>query len=461
MYVVRFALLPGPEGTLPGDAALSATDLPTDLDGRVAVTLTAPSAPTTFRVRASTTGGGSATREVTVPKTGKADLRVEADYLGGRDGPETRWFASATAGMTCADLPSNALDENLGWTEGSAKVVELLDVPADVRLAVVIRAERFAVGCTTVPAVVEGLNNHVIVPVSNAAIKLAESEVSVSLDLAMFQAAFQAAAEPSISSALDLVKGDGDDDVSALLDRMQLGSDDEPSFASARSTGGWDAALRTLFGDGADTALRGPLERWMRAGLANTSAGRFVGTLGAEGSDPEGAELTLETVAGLPPGTLGISEVNDATWYSSSPVDKVFFGSTLDIDPSLLLMGGALAPARTERDGSETIAEALGSLLSCDAVAGELVARGAGASVSYADCNQECARALCESALEALVTELEERDEPEASLAIAASADATVGPDAELVGLDGTWVGSLSHGDVETAVGGVVLAPAP
>jgi hypothetical protein len=277
----------------------------------------------------------------------------------------------------------------------------------------------------------------------------------------MFQSAFQAAAEPFISSALDLVKGDGADDVSALLDRMQVGSDDEPSFVSARSTGGWDSALRTLFGDGAGTALRGPLERWMRAGLANTSAGRFVGTLGAEGSDPEGAELTLETVAGLPPGTLGISDVNDATWYSSSPVDKVFFGSTLGIEPTLLLMGGALAPARTERDGSETIAEALGSLLSCDAVAGELVARGEGASVSYAGCDRECARALCESALEQLVTELEERDEPEASLAIAASADATVGPDAELVGLDGTWVGSLSNGGVETAVGGDVLAPAP
>jgi hypothetical protein len=459
-YVVRFALLPGPALTLPGDAALSATDLSTNLDGRVEVMLTAPSAPTTFQVRASITGGSFATRQVTVEKTGKADLRVEADYRGERDGAETRWFASATPNQTCADLPGGYLDEDLDWTEGSSKVVELLDLPADTQLAVVMRAEHFAWGCATVPAVVEGINNHILVPVSNAPIQLAESEVSVSLDLAMFQSAFQAAAEPSIQAALELVNADGDD-VSALLDRMQVESEDEASFVDARTAGGWDAALRTLLGSGAGTVLRAPLERWMRAGLANTSAGRFVGTCGAGGRPPPAPRLTLETFAGLPPGTLGISDENDATWYSSSPQDDVFFGTTLSLDPSLLIMGGALAPARTEVDGSETLAGSLASLLSCDAVAGELVARGVAASVSYAGCDRECARSECESAIEELVTELEERDEPEGSLEIAVGAAATVGPEAELVGLEGTWVGSLLNEGVETAVGGVVLAPAP
>jgi hypothetical protein len=461
VYLVRFALLPGPAGTQPGDAALSGTDLPTDDLGRVTVALTAPSAPTTFLVRASTTAGGVATREVTVEKTGRAALRVEANYLGGRDGTGTRWYASATAGKSCADLPGNPLEADLDWTPGSDKLVELLDVPADVQLAVVIRAELFAWGCATVPAVVEGMNNHVLVAVSNVPLKLVDSRVTVSLDLATFEEGFQTSAEPSIQATLDLVKAGADDDVSALLDRMQVESDDEPSFVAARSAGGWDTALRTLLGGAAGTALRGPLERWMRAGLANTAAGRFVGTLGAEGSDPEVAALTLETVAGLPPGTLGVSDENAATWYASSPNDDVFFGSTLELDPSLLLMGGALAPARTEVDGSETIAGALASLLSCDAVSTELVARGSSASALYAGCDLGCARALCESALEVLVTELEEQDEPSASLEIAAGAAATVGPEAELVGLEGTWVGSLLNDGVETAVGGAVLAPAP
>jgi hypothetical protein len=461
VYVVRFSLLPGPESTLPGDAALSATDLPTNLDGRVVVDLTPPSAPTTFQVRASTAGGSFATRVVTVAKTGKADLRVEADYPGARDGVDTRWFATAAANETCTTLPGDPLDEDLDWTEGASRVVELRDVPADVPLAVVIRAEHFAWGCATVPAVVEGLNNHGLVPVSNVPIQLGESEVSVSLDLATFQLSFQAAAEPSILASLALVPGDGDD-VGALLDRMQAESgDDEASFLDARSTGDWDAAVRTLLGSGAGTALREPLERWMRAGLANTSAGRFVGTLGARDDVPEGALLTLETVAGLPPGTLGISDENDATWYSSSPEDRVIFGSTLTLDPSLLLMGGALAPARTEVDGSESLAEALASQLSCDAVAGELVARGVAAGLSYPGCDQACIRSSCESAVAALVTELSERDESEASLTIAASTGATVGSAAELVGLEGTWVGSLANEGEETAVGGVVLAPAP
>lgn len=461
-YTIRFALLPASESMLPGDASLSATDVPTGVDGRASVELTPPSAPTTFKVRASTIGGASVTRDVMVPRTGKADLRVIADYPDDAR-PWTLWSAAAVPNETCTTLPGGALDDDLEWTDAPSKEVALRDVPVDVRLAVFIRAEHFAWGCATVPAVVEGLDNHVTVPVTNVPIALSKSEVSVSLDLAMFQTAFRGAVEPSIVAALEQVPGGGDD-VSALLDRMQAESDaDEASFIDARAMGSWDAAVRALLGDGAATALRAPLERWIRAGLTNTSAGRFVGTLGAEGSDPEGALLTLQTVAGLPPDALGFSAENDATWYSSSPGDDVFFGGSIDVDPSMLLMGGALAPARTEVDGAETIAEALASLLSCEAVASELVSRGAAAGVSYAGCDLACARSACEAALASLVDDLSERDEEESSrLDFAASAtNARVGSEAELVGLEGTWVGSLVCEGTATDVGGVVIAPAP
>jgi len=454
IHTVRFALLPASETMLPGDAALNATDLLTSEDGRVTVELTAPSAPTSFLVRASAEGYPSATLEVTVPRTGKADLRVEPDYDGGRQ--VTNWYAAAAPDRTCP-----LEDDDLDWVS-STGAVELHDLPADTQLAVVMRAEHFARGCVTISGVVEGVDNRVTVPVTNVKIQLAASEVSISFDFAEFQTAFRTAAEPSIQAALSAVGG-GADDATALLDRMQdEAGADEASFVAARGTGAWDAAVRTALGTGAATALRAPLERWLRAGLANTSAGRFVGTLGAAGDDPEGAALTLETVAGLPPDALGVSEENDATWYSSPPLDEVFFGSTLAIDPSVLLLGGALAPARTEVDGAETVAEALAQVLSCDAVATELVARGAAAGVSYVGCDASCTRSLCADALVALVEELEARDEPEgSSLELAAAASATVGADAELVGLDGTWVGTITHEGEETGVGGVVLAPAP
>ena len=65
-------------------------------------------------------------------------------------------------------------------------------------------------------------------------------------------------------------------------------------------------------------------------------------------------------------------------------------------------------------------------------------------------------------ALATLVADLEDHDEAEASsLEIAASTVATVGTEAELVGLSGTWVGSLSVEGEKTQVGGDVLAPAP
>jgi trimeric autotransporter adhesin len=455
--VVRFALLPGPGGSQPGDAALSGTDVSTDELGRVTVTLTAPTAPTTFLVRASSDGFPVATREVTVPTTGKASLLVEPDYSGER--VVTTWYAAAVPNRTCAEVQDDPFDDDLAWAS-SPGAVELPDLTADTKLAVMMRADHFASGCVTFPGVVEGVDNRVTVPVTNVAIQLAESEVSISLDLAGFQAAFQTAFEPSIVATLAAVGGD---DVAALLDRMQAEADaGAGSFVDARSTQGWDAAVRTALGSGAATALRGPLERWMRAGLANTSAGRFIGTLGAEGADPEGALLTLDTVAGLPPDALGVSAESDATWYSSLPVDEVFFGATLTLDPSLLLLGGALAPARTEVDGSATLTEALTALVSCDAVAAELVVRGVAAGESFAGCDEDCTRSLCASALETLSEELEALDVLEPfELEIAGAATAKVGPEAELVALDGTWVGQLAQDGETTGIGGVVLAPAP
>jgi hypothetical protein len=460
-YLVRFALLPGPALTPPGDAALSATDLPTNEEGRVSVALTAPSAPTTFLVRASTLGGVSTTLLVTVDKTGAATLRVIAVYP--EDGrPWSVWSAAAIPNEMCAMLPGGPFSDKFDWTDAPSKTVELRDVNVGVPLAVVIRAEHFAWGCASVPAVIEGMDNVVSIPASNVPIALSESEVSVSLDLDGFQTAFQTAAEPAVVAALAQVPGSGDD-VSALLDRMQAESDsDETAFVDARVAGGWDAAVRARLGAGAATALRDPLERWIRAGLANTSGGRLVGTIGADDSEPDAAVLTLQTVAGLPPEALGISAENAATWYSSSPADDVFFGSTLDIDPSVLLLGGALAPSTTEVEGTETIAEALAASVSCDAIALELVARGAAAEVAYPGCDGSCIQSLCEDSLAELVTDLEERDEENASsLELAASAEANVGSEAELVGLQGTWVGRLECEGAGTDVGGVVLAPAP
>jgi hypothetical protein len=45
LYSVRFALLPGPDNTSPGDAALSRTDALTDAAGLVSVNVTVPNFP--------------------------------------------------------------------------------------------------------------------------------------------------------------------------------------------------------------------------------------------------------------------------------------------------------------------------------------------------------------------------------------------------------------------------------
>ena len=87
VYHLRFAL-----PTSGGDAVLDQAEGDTGPDGIASVQLTAPSAPTTFDVRASS-GGRSASLTVTVKDTGFATLQVQPLYAGFR--PITTWVASA------------------------------------------------------------------------------------------------------------------------------------------------------------------------------------------------------------------------------------------------------------------------------------------------------------------------------------------------------------------------------
>ncbi len=466
IYTVRFALLPGPEGTSPGDAALSATDLMTDAGGVVAVELTAPTAPTTFAVRASATGSMPVQRLVQVQKTGKADLRVVAEYSGGRE--VTRWYATAQANQTCASLPDEPLNDNFDWTASSTNEpidhVDLLDVVADTPLAVLLRAEHYAWGCVTLPGVTEGVDNRVQVPVTNVPIQLASSEISVSFDFDGYAGALLAALEPTRVAVLDGLVGSREDDVEALLDAMhEASTGDQTSFASARTAERWDAVLRTEIGSSAPRFLRDPLDRWLTAGLDRVSAGTLVGTLASTGTAPDGAELTLASVAGLDPTGLGFDTKNATTWYAaSSPADGVFFGTTLAFAASRLVVGAAEPPALDEQPAVKDLAGALAAALPCSAVADALTAHGQALGESYAGCDATCTEALCGVALDAIVLDLAGLSgSSRAKLDLAGAADARVGSEAEVVALDGTWVGDLAIDSDAASLGGLVVAPAP
>lgn len=458
-YSIRFALLPGPEMTPPGDAALNVTEQETTDDGLGTVDVTAPSAPTTFYVRASSAGAVSDQRLVTVNKTGLADLLVVPTYAGGRI-VET-WLAATTPNQTCATLPGGPLDDSLIWTSSTAMSVDLRGVKADTQLAVVIRAERYAWGCATIEAAVEGVANRVQVPVTNVPIQLTESNVSLSLDLTDFEDMFAGALAPVATALLDSMAADVDDDVSLLLDAMQTHSDSNGvAFGAVRTAERWDAVVADRLGPNSARALRDPLERWFAEG-PRKAAGPLRATLSAFGTDPTGARLVLTGVADKQPAALGFADESDAVWYSPQG-DQVVLGAALAFSTSAFVVGSAESPALLEVSGVDDIGEALATLLSCETLASVLVEYGQVPTESYAGCNLECTRDLCQTGVEAILAALSERsaDAP-ATIEIAATGEGTVGSAAELVGLDGSWVGSLTVDSDRVELGGKVIAPAP
>jgi hypothetical protein len=78
-HQVRFAILP--DSDAPNDASLSDTIRTTDDDGEAHVFLNAPSAPTTFSLRASV-GDSTATLSVSVSAEGYARVQATPEYTG-------------------------------------------------------------------------------------------------------------------------------------------------------------------------------------------------------------------------------------------------------------------------------------------------------------------------------------------------------------------------------------------
>ncbi len=455
---VRFALLPGPANTPPGDAALSATDQMTNFAGIATVTVTAPSAPTTFYVRASVEGGASDQRLVEVERTGLADLLVMPDYP--EDGrPVQRWYATAQPNLTCATLPNGPLDDSLSWAVSETTPVAVRNVMAETQLAVVVRAERYAWGCTTIEAAVEGMANLVQVPVTDVPIQLAASEVSVSFDFADHAEAFGAALAPVGTALIGSLAVEGKDDVALLLDAMQEASD-TTDFSSVRTAERWDAMVSAALGDAAPRMLRDPLERWFAAGPL-AAAGPVTGTMAAFGDEPDGARLTLTDIAVEDPAALGFMEEADAVWYLAQG-DKVVLGITLSFITSRFVVGSANLPAVAEIDDSTSLVSALATAIPCSTVATTLIDHGQVPTQSFAGCDFECTQNLCEEGLGVLLETLAARSQDAPStIEIAATGEGSVGAEAELVGLEGDWVGTLTVDSQRTELAGGVEAPAP
>jgi hypothetical protein len=314
-----------------------------------------------------------------------------------------------------------------------------LKVPSDVPIAVLVRGEKFAWGCTSISAAKEGPITPVEVVLSNVPIKLdgSEFEFTLNLDENGF-IPFEEGLLPYANAITERVLGGAEDDVDALLDEMELRASMHPTFGDVRTSLGWDALVRAELGAAAATALRAPLAGWLSDGVkALQTGGGIVAKL--EGSADEAPVITLQSVFGLSVLRSTFKVVGDAS-LDVDAADGMLIGAGLEFQPKGLLLGAARAVAIEAVAGTSALSEALAAE-PCPRVAATLIANGEATDISAGTCDEACTLKLCKDAVSSL---LDPVDDATATFDIALDATAIVGSDAELRGFcSGSWLGSI------------------
>jgi hypothetical protein len=463
---VRFALIDGADSVEDAALAPNQNELTTNAEGHASVTLTAPTVPTTFDVRALV-GTVQATQTIEVRAVGAELLVVEPSYAGER--PVTEWVAEVYDNeRTCAEIDvSVPMIAARSVTVPYGDPIEIVDAPVGTKLAVTLRAGYFLGGCSDVEAIVEGQPSNVLVTVTNRPIQFDQSSVRLELGLSDKEAELEAAMQPVIDAARQAVLGTAASETEALLDAMEeeataSGVCGVNGFTSARNANAWDSELAGAFAAQPATAFRDDLGGWLAQGVASLAIDdAFVGTLTAEPDVVGQANLVLSSVAGFRPRDAGFARSVGATWMADAS-DNVVVGTTLSFNPSALLVLAARAPASMDEPEATSLAGALSLRAGrCDTIAATLTASGQGPGQSCADCTLDCTRALCESGIERLVARASaalDADADRASLLIAATGLAAVGEQAELQSLDGSWVGALDAADHTSELGGELSA---
>ncbi len=474
-YRVRFSL-PSSGGD-PLDAVLDRSESDTDESGVAEVRLTAPSASTEFDVRASVEGAPPTALHVSVKDTGFTSVLVRPTYSGAYRIIET-WTATVHPNKSCAELPGVPPDDGpLSAIAASDAAPIVTDVPALTPLAVTLRSGHYVGGCASVEMLPAGGTQVVQVTVLNRPIELSKSRLALSLGLASVEPAWLDFLTDAERAALTAVTGTSSGDVDTLLDAMRgAAGESQQALENARKTEGWDALLAAHWGAGADSKLTATLTSWLSAGRARFVPGAHVIEGALDSPGPSDGELELLTVAGIPAEQAGFISPARITWSAGSD-DQVFIVSDLYVIGSRLATALAEAAvleasadvsddgddAGEDVDALEDAASALAIALDCSGVAGALTAAGADDASAFASCDGACLEALCVDAIAALWQRARDATAlAPARLMVSASGAAYVGDEAQVAGINGSWLGSLVQGEAEGAsTGGSLKAATP
>jgi hypothetical protein len=442
------------------NASLDRSVVDTDPDtGQAVVSLTAPTANTTFTVRASA-GKLATTAPVAVSAIGFATLQVRSAYSGQRF--ISYWVATVGAGALCAELSAGGTppaDGDLMVQGSPTEVLELSDVPVGPKLAVTLRAGHYIGGCVEVEDLTPNAVNEVTVPVVDRPMQFDGAELELSLSTVDDSDAVQNAALSHADATLEAMLNE------PFLDMMKGATTTATAasaFEQARSERGWDAGLAAALGDDPNELLRAKIRTWMELGANELAGANLVeGSLTASETNDSQALFQLDRFGRMDAGVAGFTTDNMATW-SADPDDKLQIGTTLSWLPSKLLTAVAENAAIVQGTLVTTAPDALAAALSCDTVAETLTAAGDSAE-SFAGCDVACTAQLCLTTLREMWQRGVSSSSVEAvsgSWAISASGAASVDEEARPLRFNGSWLGTLKTPTTTVSVTGAASAAA-
>lgn len=444
-YVVRFALLPDRPNADPNDASLDRAELVTDARGVGTVSLTAPSTPTTFTLRAAI-GDLEALLPVAVSDKGYASVIAEPVYEGSR--PIETWVASVRVGSSCADLSGFPFFDGALVSTSSAEHAPRIDsIPAGPVASVSVRSGEFAYGCANLPDLGTDEVRKVQVAVADRPLQLS-GQLALSFEIAESSNEWTALLQGAASDALAAFRDGTTSDVVLLLDGMQELSSDPQAFAASRATHDFEGVVAAVL---PAQHLSQRAQAWMNAGM--TALAPFEGELELRNS---AALFRLIRAAGVPAVDSGF--LGSSTWSAfGHPGDTLVLGGSLSFLTTRWVVALADGPALEQFTSAADAAEALVRVADCQLIGANLAA-AAGDHVSPG-CDAECAENLCEAALVAAWARAADADGELTRLSVGVTGRALVDAQARPISLVGTWLGTLAG--PASAVGGPALAESP
>lgn len=438
-HSVRFALTGDS-----GDASLDVGMVTSDENGNVSVELTAPSTSRTFVVRATLPLGASAEAPVSVSGLGFGSIEVVPSYSGKRK--LSRIVGTVATGTSCADLVGIPPPD--GPLVGQAihprsPVVEA--APVGPSLVVTARAGYFAGGCMDIKGLRAGETKSVVVPLLDRPLMLRDP-LLLSFELDASETAVRAWLEALSEQSAAVFAGESE--TTSLLDAMAdaLLPEDRAPFADARERGGWDAKLEAHWFENEISLEASSRELLLEAAQALELSAGLSGRIEeatATSVDFETHAIFALPIEGPPPHPVSLT-------FSATADDVVHLGGELDFSPRALLAEAALDAARARIPSASSVPSALAELVDCAALV-EVLAPEAPV---LPDCEDSaCLVQSCVDGIAALWQGAIHDDEL-ARWKLTASGEAKVGNEAELIGFDGSWVGSIDHGTDTIAVKG-------